>query len=92
MEQFKRNETRVDVYGVKSILRRFVKSIEAPTVIAYEITDSSIVNLYSNRPGVIIGLHGKNIDNIKTEMQETCNVKDVKVFEIRNIVSNCIIN
>ena len=84
---FKRN---VDEYRVKRILKQFVKSCSNTKIVIYfEITGRGVVKLYTNRPGILIGRGGKDINAIKESLKKECNAKDVKLYEMRTIVSNC---
>ena len=86
MQLLKRN---VDDFQIGYILREFIKPIKTNIIIHFEITNKGVVNLYSNRPGILIGSCGNNISLIKHRLQKECNAKDVKIFEMRNLVSNC---
>ena len=47
------------------------------------------ITVCTNRPGLIIGKGGKDINMLTKRFTEECNAKDVKIFEMKNLVSNC---
>ena len=84
---FKRR--KVNDPQIKCILNQFIKPIQSKTVIHLEITNRGVIKLYTNRPGLIIGKGGKDINMLTKRFREECNAKDVKLYEMKNIVSNC---
>lgn len=84
---FKRR--KVNDFQIKCILKEFIKPIQSKIVIHFEITNRGVIKLYTNRPGYIIGKAGENIKMLTNRFKNECNVKDVKLYEIKNIVSNC---
>lgn len=84
---FKREVKR---YQVESILKDFVKNFNASKmIIHFETTKRGTVKIYTNRPGLLIGKAGKDIDMLTERFKEDCNAKNVKLYEMKNIVSNC---
>ena len=79
----------VNDFQIKCILKEFIKPIQSKIVIHVEITNRSVIKLYTNRPGLIIGKGGKDINMLTKRFTEECNAKDVKLYEMKNIVSNC---
>lgn len=81
-----------DEYDIDRVLYDFVyqynTSHDCKIIILYKITIFRTLKLYSNRPGALIGPKGVNINHIKDVLKDK-NIKDVKVYEIKNIVSNC---
>lgn len=87
---FKRR--KVKDFEIKSILRDFIKPLESTStkiIIHFEVTKRGVINIYTNRPGLIIGKGGKDINTLTKRFKEECNAKDVKLYEMKNIVSNC---
>lgn len=84
---FKRR--KVNDFQIKCILKEFIKPIQSKIVIHVEITNRGVIKLYTNRPGLIIGKGGKDINMLTKRFREECNAKDVKLYEMKNIVSNC---
>ena len=80
---------KVNDFQIKCILKEFIKSNQSKIVIHVEITNRGVVKLYTNRPGYIIGRAGKDIKMLTNRFKNECNAKDVKIFEMKNIVSNC---
>ena len=79
----------VNDFQIKCILKEFIKPIQSKIVIHVEITNKGVIKLYTNRPGLIIGKGGKDINMLTKRFTEECNAKDVKIFEMKNLVSNC---
>ena len=79
----------VNDFQIKCILKEFIKPIQSKIVIKVEITKKGVIKLYTNRPGLIIGKGGKDINMLIKRFREECNAKDVKLYEMKNIVSNC---
>lgn len=83
----------VDRFAIKDYLyqhlKSFIKNSDTGIIIHYDVTKRGVVNLYTNRPGIIIGKGGKTIDEITLILKNKCNVKDVRVYEMKNIISNC---
>ena len=84
---FKRR--KVNDFQIKCILKEFIKPIQSKIVIHVEITNRGVIKLYTNRPGLIISKGGKDINMLTKRFREECNAKDVKLYEMKNIVSNC---
>ena len=84
---FKRK--KVNDFQIKCILKEFIKPIQSKIVIHFEITNRGVIKLYTNRPGLIIGKGGKDIYMLTKRFTQECNAKDVKIFEMKNLVSNC---
>ena len=80
---------KVNDFNIVYILKQFINKCESKIVIHYEITNRGVVKLYTNKPGIIIGRHGKDIKMLTERFKKECNAKDVKVYEMKNIVSNC---
>ena len=84
---FKRN---VNEFKIKVILNEFIKPyINGELIIHFEITRRGVIEIYTNRPGILIGKAGKDIDMLTKRFKEECNAKDVKIYEMKNVVSNC---
>ena len=79
---------KVNIFSIMSFLKPFAKDNDTPTIIHFDVTRTGVVNLYTNKPGLIIGKGGKDIDQLKIDLKRECNVKDVKVFEMKHMVSN----
>ena len=79
----------VDEYRIRDILNDFIKPIETNIFIHYEVNNKRVVKLYTNRPGLIIGKAGKDINMLTEKLKTECNVKDVKLYEMKYIVTNC---
>ena len=79
----------VNDFQIKCILKEFIKPIQSKIVIHFEITNRGVIKLYTNKPGLIIGKGGKDINMLTKRFTEECNAKDVKIFEMKNFVSNC---
>ena len=80
---------QVDIFEVEYILRQFVKECKINMIIHFEVTRTGLVKLYTNKPGLIIGRAGKDINMLTKKFKEECNVKDVRLYEMKNLVSNC---
>ena len=80
---------KVNEYEIKDILREFIKCCSSKIIIHYEVTHSGVVKIYTNRPGIIIGRAGKDIKMLTERFKNECNAKDVKIYEMKNVVSNC---
>lgn len=80
---------KVNDYEIGDILKEFIKPCDSKIIIHYEVTYRGIVKIYTNRPGIIIGKGGKNIKMLTERFKNECNVKDVKLYDMKNIVSNC---
>ena len=80
---------KVNVFQIEYILKEFIKPIQSKIVIHVEITNRGVIKLYTNKPGLIIGKGGKDINMLTKRFREECNAKDVKLYEMKNIVSNC---
>lgn len=80
---------KVNEYHLKNILEDFVKTIPHNTIIYFNITNKGVVNLYSNRPGILIGCRGETKNKLTDRFKKECNVKDVKIYELKYVVSNC---
>ena len=79
---------KVNEYAITSILRQHLKSISPKMTIHFTVTYTGIVKLYTNRPGILIGKHGTNIKMLTEKIKKECNAKDVKVYEMKHIISN----
>ena len=79
----------VNDFQIKCILKEFIKPIQSKIVIHVEITNKGVIKLYTNRPGYLIGKAGKDIKMLTNRFKNECNAKDVKLYEMKNIVSNC---
>ena len=79
----------VNDFQIKYILKEFIKPIQSKIVIHVEITNRGVIKLYTNKPGLIIRKGGKDINMLTKRFTEECNAKDVKIFEMKNLVSNC---
>ena len=79
----------VNDFQIKCILKEFIKPIQSKIVIHVEITNRGVIKLYTNKPGLIIGKGGKDINMLTKRFTEECNAKDVKIFEMKSLVSNC---
>jgi ribosomal protein S3 len=80
----------VDEYKVRDILYQFIKTVNPPCsmFITYNITRRGVVELTTNRPGILIGKQGIDIYRIKSHMKIKANAKDVKVYEHKQYVTN----
>ena len=83
---FRRN---VKTYRIKDILNEFIKDINCKIMLHFDITRRGVVKLYTNRPGLIIGRAGKDINMLTEKLKTECNAKDVKLYEMKHVVSNC---
>lgn len=89
MKLFKHQKKMINEYNIEIILNEFIKNIKTPIIIIYKINRFNILNLYSNRPGVLIGPAGRNINYLKSEIQKITPIKKIKIYEIKNIINNC---
>lgn len=84
---------KVDRFAIEDYLYQYLKSFidngDTKLIIHYDVTKRGVVNLYTNRPGIIIGKGGETIDEITLILKNKCNVKDVRVYEMKHIISNC---
>lgn len=80
---------KVSEYNLCCILKDFIKNCNSKIVIHCEITRRGVVKLYTNKPGLVIGKGGKDIDELKFKLKISANVKNVKLYEMKNTVSNC---
>ena len=82
----------IDNYDIVRVLYDFVNQFntchDRKIIILYKITAFRTLKLYSNRPGSLIGPGGININHIKSELKDK-GIKDVKVYEIKHVISNC---
>ena len=80
---------KVDEWEVAHILHDFLieNNFKNDIYISYEISKSGIVNIKTNKPGLLIGRRGVDIDNIRKEMKEKANVKDINLNEMRCFVT-----
>ena len=58
------------------------------TFATFEITKKRILHIYSNHPGIMIGKAGERIDRYKKRFKEELGIKEIKIYEHRNIISN----
>lgn len=82
---------KVKDFEIKGILRDFIKLLESTStkiIIHFEVTKRGVVNIYTNKPGLIIGKAGKDIKMLTKRFKEECNAKDVKLYEMKNVISN----
>ena len=88
MKKFKRN---VDEFAIKYILEEFLSSLKYDTkmIIYYKISGRGDIKLFTNRPGILVGRKGENINMIKERFINEANIRDTKIYEMKNIVSNC---
>lgn len=83
---------KVKDYEIEGILREFIKPMafsSTKILIHFKVTKRGVVEIYTNRPGIIIGKAGKDIKMLIERFKNECNAKDVKLYEMKNIVSNC---
>ena len=60
---------KVNEFMIRDILFQFVNSItHCKVLIYYKISRRGVVKLYTNRPGIIIGRNGQDINTIRDEM------------------------
>lgn len=80
---------KVDEWEVAHILYDFLveNNFKSDIYISYEISKRGIVNIKTNKPGLLIGRRGIDIDNIRKEMKEKANIKDIKLNEMRRFVT-----
>lgn len=80
---------KVDEWEVAHILYNFLveNNFKNDIYISYEISKRGVVNIKTNKPGLLIGRRGIDIDNIRKEMKEKANVKDIKLYEMRRFVT-----
>lgn len=80
---------KIDKWEVGHILYNFLveHQITNNICITYEISKRGIVNIKTNKPGLLIGRRGVDIDNIRKEMKERANVKDIKLYEMKHFVT-----
>ena len=89
MKLFKYQKKMINEYNIEIILNEFIKNIKTPIIIIYKINRFNILNLYSNRPGVLIGPAGRDINYLKSKIQKITPIKKIKIYEIKNIINNC---
>lgn len=89
MKLFKWQKQIIDEYNIQRILNEFIENIKTPIIILYKINKNNILNLYSNRPGVLIGPAGRDINYLTSEIQKITPIKEIKIYEIKNIINNC---
>lgn len=80
---------KVSEYTLTYTLKEFIKNCNSKIIIHCEITRRGVVKLYTNRPGIIIGKGGKDINELKRELKISANIKDIKIYEMKNVASNC---
>ena len=78
----------VDASMIVFILRDFMKTVKPEMVISVEITHRGEVILHTNRPGILIGRGGIDIDRLRKEIKR-CGATKVTVKEMKCVVSNC---
>ena len=79
---------KIDEWEVGLILHNFLVEhhIKSDIYITFEISKRGIVSIKTNKPGLLIGKQGVDIERIRNEMKEKANVKDVKIYEMRHFV------
>ena len=84
---------KINEYEVTHILYNFLveNQIKNNICITFEISKRGIVSIKTNKLGLLIGKQGEDIERIRNEMKEKANVRDVKIYEMRNFIS-CDIN
>ena len=79
---------KIDEWEVGHILYNFLieNNFKNDIYISYEISKKGIVNIKTNKPGLLIGRRGIDIDNIRKKMKEKANIKDIKLYEMRHFI------
>ena len=78
---------KVNEYKIGEIITKFVRELNVENMIVYwEITKYGYVKIHSNKPGIIIGKHGTDINRLSDLMKKYCNVKEVNVYEMRHYI------
>ena len=79
---------KIDEWEVAHILYNFLleSHIKSDMYVSFEISKRGIVNIKTNKPGLLIGRQGVDIERIRNEMKEKAKVKDVKIYEMRHFV------
>ena len=86
MAMFKR---KVDEYAIKRVLSEFLNTVtNCKMIIYYTVSRRGIVKMYTNRPGILVGPGGRDIEAIRNELVAKANVKDVKIIEMKQFVTN----
>lgn len=80
---------KVDKLKIKWILNDFIEHIKSEIIIHIVVTNRGVVKLYTNSPGTLIGKAGEDINMLTKRFKEECNAKDVKIYEMKYIASNC---
>ena len=60
------------MYKIKSVKRFFRKPI-------------TVLEIYTSRPGLLIGYHGETVYNLKKVLLEEFDISDVRIFETVNL-------
>lgn len=84
-----KKKREVNEYRIKEILREFIDNITSVTIMLhFDVTRDGVVHIYTNRPGLLIGKGGKDINMLEGRMVIECNAKCVKLHEIKNTLVN----
>ena len=79
--KFYAKKSYIEFY-LKEILENFLEDIY-DVVIYFEVIKNRKIKIYTNRPGIIIGKGGIDINNLKTEIYEKTKIKNVELIEMK---------
>lgn len=81
---------KIDEREVGRILYDFLVEyqIKSNMYITFEISKKGIVNIKTNKPGLLFGKQGVYIERIRNEMKEKANVKDVEIYKRHFVMCN----
>ena len=85
---FKKKKVNVDKYLIQYELQRFINECNAKIIISIEVEDNGTVILHTNRPGILIGPAGRDI-NMLRETFKQYGATEVLLKEMKHIASNC---
>lgn len=79
---------KVDEWEVSNVIYEFVADLElySNMLVLYEVSRSGDVIIRTNRPGLLIGRCGIDIERLKYKLQTQANVRRVILKEVHNYI------
>ena len=84
---FKKKKVNVQALTIQSIVEKFISTIKCKIMVYIEIKNNGEVILHTNRPGVLIGPEGRDIELLERLIKKYGATK-VTVKEIYYVASN----
>ena len=87
MKNIFKRKRNIDKWSIQELIQNFINNINCKITVYIEFKDNGDVILHSNRPGILIGPKGRDIETLKNEIRKYGG-KKVTLKEMMYIADN----